>query len=265
MSTIGNCNNCTTPTNNQSLANYRYANLTRASINVQASAGISLTTEDGDKVTISANSSTQARLQTYNFLGQLQGQTVAAQGEEFQLATSSGFSIAVEGDLDQEELSDIKKLLNSLSAVSKDFFSGNPTGGLRHLSRLDDLDSIDSFQANFSYSLEATAVSASQLSLPEVSRTQEESEPADDAPTVAIPAPGDFLAQLTNALAALNRSEKDAGIPKRFGNLFEKMLNNQPLENDDRKLADKIQSEHAKRGHGHRHGDHAEQSQQASA
>ena len=62
-----------------------------------------MVTADGDKVTLNASSSLQASLQTYDYLGRTQGQTVAARGEKFQLATSSGYAVTVEGTLDQDD------------------------------------------------------------------------------------------------------------------------------------------------------------------
>ena len=104
-------------------------------------------TADGDKVTLSASSSLQASLQTYDYLGRTQGQTVAARGEEFQFSTSSGYALTVEGTLDGEEPADIDQLLSTLSSVSQDFIAGKSQNGLQHLTRLDDLDSIAGFEA----------------------------------------------------------------------------------------------------------------------
>ena len=166
------CSNATRP-DPYALADFQYTKFNRASVDVQASAGISVVTADGDKVTLNASSSLQASLQTYDYLGRTQGQTFAARGEEFQLATSNGYAVTVEGTLDQEELADIRQLLSTLSSVSKDFFAGKSQDGLQHLAELDDLDSIASFEASFNYTRQVTAVAASQISSTAAAQAQE--------------------------------------------------------------------------------------------
>jgi uncharacterized lipoprotein YajG len=90
------CSHATRP-DPYALADFQYTKFNLASVDVQASAGISMVTADGDKVTLNASSSLHASLQTYDYLGRTQGQTVAARGKEFQLATSCVYAVTVEG------------------------------------------------------------------------------------------------------------------------------------------------------------------------
>lgn len=245
------CSNATRP-DPYALADFQYTKLNRASVDVQASAGISLVTADGDKVTLNASSSLQASLQTYDYLGRTQGQTVAARGEEFQLSTSSGYAVTVEGTLDQEELADIRQLLSTLSSVSKDFFAGKSHDGLQHLAQLDDVDSIASFEASFNYTRRVTAVAASQISSTTAAQAQETPDATPAAPTNGTQAADSFIGQLRRVAEQLESDNNFEKIPKRLAQLFKKLAHQLPLDTHDEKLAKRIQSEHSRHG---RHSD----------
>lgn len=236
------------------LANFQYSKLSRASIDVQSSADISLITADGDKVTLSANTALQASLQTYDFLGRTQGQTVAAHGQEFQLSTSSAFALSVEGSLDEGELKDIKKLIDTLSALGNGLVSGNGANGLQRIAQLSNLDSIASFEANFSYSKLITAVTASQLSATSAPQVQENPAASPVAPSASGAAPDSFLAKLTQAAKRVDADDSLEKIPKRFAQLLNKLAHQLPLNEAEEKLTKKIELEHAKHGR-QRHAD----------
>jgi hypothetical protein len=246
------CSNAIRP-DPYALADFQYSKFNRAKLDVQASAGISLVTADGDKVTLSANSSLQASLQTYDYLGRTQGQTVVARGEEFQLSTSSGYAVTVEGALDQDELADIRQLISTLSSVSKQFFAGNSQDGLKQLAQLDDLDSIASFEASFNYTRQVTAVAASQISILAAAPAQESYDATPAGSTHGTQAADSFIDQLRRVAEQLDSDNNFEKIPKRFAQLFKKLAHQLSLDTRDEKLAKRIQSEHS--GHGrHSHG-----------
>jgi len=233
------------------LADFNYTKLNRASVDVQASAGISLVTADGDKVTLNASSSLQASLQTYDYLGRTQGQTVGARGKEFQLSTSSGYALTVEGTLDDEELADINDLLSTLSAVSQDFVAGKSQDALQHLTQLDDLGSIASFEASFNYTRRITAVAAREISASAQAEGNPEANPAS-ATTAAQPIDS-FINQLRRVAEQLDADNNFEIIPQRFTRLFKNLAHQLALDAHDEKLAERIQSEHLRndrRSHG---------------
>ena len=232
------------------LADFNYTKFQRASVDVQASAGISLVTADGDKVTLNASSSLKASLQTYDCLGRTRGQTVAARDEKFQLSTSSGYALTVEGTLDEEELADIEGLLNTLSAVSQDFVAGKSQNGLKHLTQLDDLDSITSFEASFVYSRRITAVAARQISASAEAEGNPEANPAA-AITAAQPVDS-FIDQLRRVAEQLDADNSLEKIPQRFTRLFKNLAHQLALDAHDEKLAERIRTEHLRH---RRHGD----------
>ena len=230
------------------VADFNYTKLNRASVDVQASARISLVTADGDKVTLNTSSSLQASLQTYDYLGRTQGQTVAARGEEFQLSTSSGYALTVEGTLDEEELADIGQLLNTLSAVSEDFVAGKRQDGLQHLTQLEDLDSIVSFEASFSYTRRVTAVAASQVSRMAAAQVEGNPDANLAAATAGVQAADSFIDLLRRVAKQLESDNNFEKIPERFAQLFNKLAHQLALDTHDEKLAERIQSEHLRHG-----------------
>ncbi len=57
----------------------------------------------------------------------MQGQTLDAHGEKLEILKSSDFATIVQGELDKEELADIRKLLEALETSAAGFFSpANP-------------------------------------------------------------------------------------------------------------------------------------------
>lgn len=228
------------------LADFQYSKFNRASVDVQASAGISVVTADSDKVTLSASSSLQAGLQTYDYLGRTQGQAVAARSQEFQLSTSSGFAMTVEGTLDQEELADIRQLIGTLSSVSKDFIARKNHDGPQHLAQLDALDSIASFEASFSYTRQVTVVAASQSSRTAAAQAQETPDASSAAPINGSQIADSFIDQLRGLAEQLDADNNFEKIPKRLAQLCKKLARQLPLDTDDEKLAKRIQSEYSR-------------------
>ena len=227
---------------------FQSSNLRRSALDVRTSAEISIVTADGDMVTLSANSSIQARLQTYDYQGRIQGQTIAAHGEEFALSSSSWFALTVDGNLNHDELADINKLIDTLASAGNDFFAGKTNVGLEQLAQLGDLDSIASFDATLSYSREISALSASQVSssVP----AQSGARPNSVAPA-QINSADSFIEQLSQAAKLLESNNDLEIVPQRFRQLFEKLAHDIPLEEREHGQAERIHSEHTRRGRDH--------------
>jgi hypothetical protein len=220
---------------------------TRTRLNARSSAEISLTTADGDKVTLSAGSSLRAEHITYDFLGRVQGQTVSAHAEKLQISTSTAAAATVQGALDEEELDDIKRLLDVLETTAGDFLSGKSDGLSPSLAEMGDLDSIASFEAALSYSREASAERTRNIT----STTQ--AAPASAAGIAATDAPAmprsaeSFLERLTALAENLEDEKVIDTLPRRFTQLFKKLAKTLSLDEREQKLLDRIQSEYLKR------------------
>ena len=95
----------------------------RLSISEIQTKDITIYTDEGDKITISSNEQSHAQYLTYEGLarkrisGDYQGHTVRREtlamfkGERFEFENSRSISISVDGDLDEQELKDIKQAI----------------------------------------------------------------------------------------------------------------------------------------------------------
>ncbi|NOR11457.1 MAG: hypothetical protein GQ541_08215, partial [Desulfovibrionaceae bacterium] len=86
----------------------------------QRDSHISITTDEGDVVTISSSyAMAMAYSSSEEFSPGMWNQSFTAMSLE-----SSTFSMTIEGDLNEEELQDIKHLLQDLKKIAKAFFHG---------------------------------------------------------------------------------------------------------------------------------------------
>lgn len=180
---------------------FQHRSVSRASINTQASAGISLVTADGDKVTISAKSSVRASANTYDAVGRLRGHTAAIHREQSNVTAHSKIALTVEGTLDEAERADIDKLLETLAAAADDIFAGDSAAGVAELAAIADLGSIASFEAKLTYSQQISALARSRQwgALPaQVVAAPGSTDAADGDPLI------DQLAKLTQLLESQN-------------------------------------------------------------
>jgi hypothetical protein len=123
---------------------------------------LTIVTADGDRVTLSSNSSVTAAYATYQ--GSTgQGSTVRATGQTS--SSSFNLSLSVEGNLSQDELKDIAKALQAYSSALKDILAGNMEPAAAHAGQISKLDEIASFEASFTseqaVSAQSTTVSGS--------------------------------------------------------------------------------------------------------
>ncbi|MCB2184255.1 MAG: hypothetical protein KQH63_19690 [Desulfobulbaceae bacterium] len=125
-------------------------------------ADISIMTKDGDIVTLSQfqEQSSTVSLQQWN--------SPYEQGLNFTASSLSvdAFDLSVKGDLDEGELQDIQHLLDDLSLIAENFFSGNLSDAFDDALNLGDMGSLAQLSASFSYTAQyAYAYSeSSQLS-----------------------------------------------------------------------------------------------------
>lgn len=115
---------------------------------------ITLTTKEGDRITISQGASTaQHTLTTRSKEG------MQALNERVMAA---GMSIQLEGDLNEQEINDLLGVFQDLSGIASDFFSGNLAGAVKGATNIGDMGSITELNATFS----RTSVFAERLQGP---------------------------------------------------------------------------------------------------
>lgn len=94
---------------------------------------LSLTTQDGDEITIEVSRSNQSRFSaTQNSNGNSSSLNIKQQS-----TSSSSFNLIVNGELDDDELAAINQLLQDVDAIATDFFAGRFDEAFAQASELD--------------------------------------------------------------------------------------------------------------------------------
>ncbi|MFH7319441.1 hypothetical protein ACHHRT_02390 [Desulfurivibrio sp. D14AmB] len=106
---------------------------------------ISLTTAEGDRVSISADWSSATKLGT----GQVQRGGALLNAYSLSNLETQSYSLSVEGDLNTEELRDIERLMEQLTGIAYDFFNGDLERALEGALNLGELGSIRELSATF--------------------------------------------------------------------------------------------------------------------
>lgn len=124
----------------------RQTSFQQAAIQAQQ-AQISFVTDEGDVVTLSH---AQSQAQAISATQQL---TPVGFGQNFTLASLNieNFALSVQGDLSEEELADIKNLMEDLTDIATDFFNGELGAAMVGAMSLGDMGSISELAATFSY------------------------------------------------------------------------------------------------------------------
>jgi len=119
------------------------------------SATIYLKTAEGDTVSLSSSSSFMSVFQKMNSVEQncSTNQTSLAQ------MSSESLTCSVQGDLNEEELADIKNLIADLADIASSFFSGDSQSAMAKALTMDSMGSIVGLDASFNQ----TATMATQM------------------------------------------------------------------------------------------------------
>jgi len=114
---------------------------------------ITIKTAEGDVITISSAAAAGVDLN----LDQSRSTDSSSISFTASLLQQSSLQISVQGDLNDEELADMKKLLHDLHKVSTTFYAGNMDASLKHAMAIGDLGSISELWASFQYTSYAAA------------------------------------------------------------------------------------------------------------
>lgn len=131
--------------------------LVAANAHREASGDLTIKTREGDTVTLSAHLETDATFAAYRGRG--------AQASYLSLQSSSGFSISVEGDLSEQELKDVEKLVKQFGQELRQFFRGSDDASAADVGR-GDFSSLAGFAANFESSASLTVVAGQAQAAP---------------------------------------------------------------------------------------------------
>src|SRR3990172_5469352 len=170
---------------NNNLANL-LAQTTQGGLNPQysvntrtkAKAELEITTAEGDRVTLFSQSKTGTAYASYDSQGKLTGAESTDTAEMYQIVSTNKVAIAVEGNLNEEELADIQRLLQSVEDIFMNFLSDDGTieENLASSLSLDSMKSLSHFDAELKYSQKIEGfgvVSGSTGQLPGTTTSQE--------------------------------------------------------------------------------------------
>lgn len=216
----------------------------------EQSAEIAIMTDEGDKVMLSTQQHAEATLLTYEHLVY---NNAGYDGEEMELADFTRVrevGIAVEGELNDQELVDIQALLRDLGGMLKAFLTGEVESddlpeAAGDLSRF---STISGFEADFEYraSVQYLNFEADQLSVQDAAGPQLTDTPApvtttalpvaasipvlDPAPAAAAPtaaAPMPLRGEAEQTAAKMAKRVNESGLPpRRLLKLLRKFMKN---------------------------------------
>lgn len=127
---------------------YEFAQQARFNAVRRETQDITLTTEEGDTISINAASLFQAAYMGFDYAEQVKGEQTAFQMEKLSASIENQFDITVQGDLNEEEQADLQEILGKLDDIMDDLVQGDIEGIMAEVpGLLDDADSITGLQA----------------------------------------------------------------------------------------------------------------------
>ena len=142
------------------------AELQAAQLRVSQSqtADITIVTREGDTVTLSSSKSAELSFATYSALGQAGKASASLSGMTAELQRSTSLSISFAGDLNKEELMDIRRALQTFQKAAHDVLTGHAEKAASRTAKLAKLDQISSIEADLIFNREVSRTQASAKS-----------------------------------------------------------------------------------------------------
>ena len=117
-------------------------------------AGLTIKTRDGDLVTLTSNSFVQFDAFKYNREGVVESETglilSARNYMEMTLTSGETFAFTVNGDLDQEELADIKDIVNGVDGIIAEMVAGDMATAVEKAMDMGAYDTVSMYTADIS-------------------------------------------------------------------------------------------------------------------
>jgi hypothetical protein len=171
--------------------------LNALSVSAEQSAEITILTDEGDTVMLSSYEHAEADRLTYEHLSGTRRGYHRQDLQQLDFEAESEFTLAVQGNLSDQEMADIQALLKDLGGLLKAFLTGADENGAlpEAANEIDRFETLSAFQADFEYRVSMTYlnVEADRVSL----RT-----PAEPEQTAALEAGPATAAAAENPSAA---------------------------------------------------------------
>ena len=111
-------------------------------------ADITIITDDGDRVTISSDTSMESSYASYSGLVRSGSSKVKAEGYKYQSQLRSNFSMSIVGALDSEEYDDIISALKTIDSVMESVSSGNMVDLQSIAEKFGEIESLSGLRAS---------------------------------------------------------------------------------------------------------------------
>ena len=123
----------------------------RVSTSRESKTDLTIITAEGDKVTLSAQSSIEADYTTYRAALVMKGMSGEVSGETLAIEIEQGIQISVEGDLNDQELEALSEAIQTVYGMMKDLLSGDNSSALAQAETLEGLAPIASIQGSATF------------------------------------------------------------------------------------------------------------------
>ena len=125
---------------------------------------LSVTTAEGDRVTLSAQLAESLRAASYSGQARQEGASVEVDAYQAEYSFSRTLGLTVEGDLNDEEIRDLTKLFRKVAHLFKKFFNGQDDAALAKTAKLADrfehLSSLAGFDLDVEVERSVTVMAA---------------------------------------------------------------------------------------------------------
>jgi hypothetical protein len=202
---------------------------------------LAVTTAEGDRITLTADLETNFRSGSYASRVEVDRTMGKVEAKYTHYTVQRDFGIAVDGDLNKEELHDLKILFGNIANIFRGFFQGQDEDARAHTTKLaegftglDSLSSLDlSVEAVRSLAVAASTVTpggapATVAAIPQPSTGTTAPTPSSDSPDethLNVPVKDAHLASLMRqVLDALNEAKVESDkVRKHLPDFFEKL------------------------------------------
>ena len=178
---------------------------------------LSVTTAEGDKITLSADLEYNFRAVNYASKVQTDDATVDVNAQYVEASLKREFGVTVEGNLNEQELKDLDTLFRKVSNIVRNFFSGHDEPALAktaHLSeQFGNLSSLSSLDLSVDVERSVTVLAAQiasesigQPSLPSPLTSQTSTAPTSTVTLGGTPAAGAAIPQPSTGTTAPTQS-----------------------------------------------------------
>ena len=134
------------------------------SASADLSGRLSVTTAEGDKITLTADFESRYRAVSYQGQVQTDNGTAQVSAKSIEASLKQQYGVTVEGDLNEQELSDLQKLFHKVGSIFRKFFNGQDDQALAKTAKLADkfggLSSLSGLDLSINVERSVTVVAA---------------------------------------------------------------------------------------------------------